>query len=33
MPVGRLQRLLFADLYGERLVKPSMKPFAAWVAL
>ena len=33
MPVRTLKRLLFADLYGERLVKPSMRPIAAWVAL
>lgn len=33
MPTRKLQRLLFTELYGERLAKPSMRPIAAWVAL
>lgn len=33
MPVHGLRRLLLAELYGEHLVKPSVRPIAAWMAL
>jgi hypothetical protein len=33
MPAKRLCRLLFTELYGERLVIPSMQAIAAWLAL
>jgi hypothetical protein len=33
MPVKELHRLLFCEKYGEKIVIPSMRPIAAWVAL
>lgn len=33
MPARQLNRLLFADLYGERVAIPSARPLAAWLAL
>lgn len=32
MPVGELLRLLFAEIYGVKVVLPSMRPIAAWLA-
>ena len=32
-PWSRLQSLLFADTYGEALVRPSMRSSAAWLSL
>ena len=33
LPLSEVKQLLFCDIFGERVVIPSMEPVAAWLAL